>query len=251
MEGVQRHLRRRLSDTLRREETDGLTRLHERAHVAHTRELHERLLRHLVRGDGRGRLGVGTALAGNEALLVRLDVVVQLAHVRLRHGAEVAARAEDAHRRLVLARLLQRLLRVLDRLVHDHLALDALGVVARHHRVVVARGKVELLQVLRLGHVDRVLTVKELQHGRVRVTNSVVVVHLDTLEVLDQTALQVSGTGSLDGSVNETFTTGHAGCQLVAGAVQLTNGSSTLGDEYPSGNGSRRNHRHAPGCRTP
>lgn len=147
-----------------------------------------------------------------EAVLVGVDVGLD------RFGVLFTGRTKELRGRVlrergrVLLGLLECLLHPTRGSVHIDSALELVGGVTGNERLGVGDVEGELLgiEMRLLGHVERVLTVVELDDGRVRVSNRVIVVNSNTLEMLDETSLKVTRTRRLDGRVNEALSTGHA-----------------------------------------
>ena len=75
---------------------------------------------------------------------------------------------------------------------------------------VVVRGELEVVQVLRLAHIQTILTVQELDDGTVGITNRGVMLNPEAFHTLDHTALQVTRARGLDSGINQTFSTSHS-----------------------------------------
>ncbi|KAH3683395.1 hypothetical protein WICPIJ_005614 [Wickerhamomyces pijperi] len=75
--------------------------------------------------------------------------------------------------------------------------------------VVVVQTELELTHVGVLGDINGITTVQELDQRTIRVSNRIIIRDMHTFQLLGQTTLQVTGSRSLDGSINQTFTTSH------------------------------------------
>mmetsp|Transcript_36668 Transcript_36668/g.86751 ORF Transcript_36668/g.86751 Transcript_36668/m.86751 type:complete len:428 (-) Transcript_36668:1507-2790(-) len=207
MEGVERHLCRRLADGLGCDGADRLARMHHRARVFEERQLTQR----------RDRRFLGLCdLSFDHLLHEVLDVVL----VRLRdiphHQVRVAQRRE---------RLVQQTCLLVRQVVRFGILLDLLHVLS-------VRISVHALQYRRadgtsncrrvvckqrqppkpklLHRVDSVFAVEELRHAAVAVADRSVVRHGQRLQMLHQTPLQVPGPRGLDSRVDEPLTPSHA-----------------------------------------
>mmetsp|Transcript_9878 Transcript_9878/g.24658 ORF Transcript_9878/g.24658 Transcript_9878/m.24658 type:complete len:470 (-) Transcript_9878:14-1423(-) len=207
MEGVQRHLRGGLPYRLRGQQPHRLARLHDAVKKLEEEQRLELLLLECV-------LHFQDRLLAALALLLKIPVWVGflvLVHLPLQffgNTAKVVCRVVSGH-----GSFGQGVLECPFHVLHCRLGVHEVDQRARLVLVdepeVVARQKPKLVHKFGPPNVQTVLAVVELHHRAVRVAHSVVVVHAQALQLLDEAALQVPAAGRLHGRVDEALTASH------------------------------------------
>mmetsp|Transcript_9224 Transcript_9224/g.37950 ORF Transcript_9224/g.37950 Transcript_9224/m.37950 type:complete len:753 (+) Transcript_9224:1411-3669(+) len=255
MEGVERHLRARLSDGLASNDAHRLARLHQALVELEEHQCLESVRRELARPEGGGQL----VPVREPAVGIVRNVRAQLAVEGVAHHAQVGGGVQLLEGQLdggVVGLLGQAAVEGVHRLGGlEYVARDRLiDVVGLEEGLAVARLELELREELGVARVDAVLAVAELDDGAVRVAHSVVVLHHQALEVLDEAALEVSGLARLHRGIDQALAACHAveeellrpdARQVAVAHVAACPGAAVARLKARQGLAARH-HRHAP-----
>ncbi|KAI6773531.1 hypothetical protein HG531_000380 [Fusarium graminearum] len=170
--------------------------LDERAQVFHCKK-HFRVL--LVQTHPRERLFILVRLVTDKAILVLLEILGHFPEEFLRSSKCGGGGVKVTRDRVMSLGVI--LLQ----------AFSDAGVVSELSslRSDILQDEAEIFQVFLFASVKTILTVHKLDHGAIGISNGSIVRDSQALHTLDDTSLQITGTGCLDGSINQTFSTSH------------------------------------------